>query len=86
MIATKEITTTTQILPPPPPDRKMAQGTAGVTRQDITDLQHNTWVHHNEMHNSGVYDTGVHTEIENAGVQKTMNAPQNDHNDPQYDP
>ena len=35
----------------PPPDSEMAQGLAGVTRQYIADLQQNSVVHHNEIHN-----------------------------------
>ena len=51
----------------------MAQEPAGVMDIDDlqlnsgvhhSDLQRNAGVHHNEMHNSG-----VHTEIENVGVQ-----------------
>ena len=49
----------------PPSDREMAHRLAGVI--DHSDIQRNTGVHHNEMHN-----IGVHTETENAGCKKTQ--------------
>ena len=61
----------------------MAHGPEVVTRQDIAFLKWNAVLHHNEIHNAVVKNAGVHTETYNAGVQETMNAPQNCHNDPQ---
>ena len=68
----------------------MAQGPAGVIdivdpQQNLVlhhaDLQQNSGVHHNEIHNAG-----VHTETENSEVQDITNAPYNYHNDPPNDP
>ena len=47
---------------------------------DHSNLQRNTGLNHNEMHN-----TGVHIETENSGVQEKINASHNDHNNPQND-